>query len=88
MSYGKPVLVSVGDGTEEDLVRQGKNGMVFRQGDYKDLSEKIGELLECPGRLDAMGSESLRIVREEININTMVHSFSSAVRSMRSRRFP
>lgn len=86
MSYGKPVLVSVGDGTEEDLVHHGINGMVFRQNDYQDLSEKIGELLDCPGRLEAMGAESLRIVREEININTMVHSFSRAVRSLSGRR--
>ena len=48
MTYGMPVLCSVCDGTERDLVIDGKNGFFFKEGDADSLAEKISELFSSP----------------------------------------
>ncbi|MEO0271923.1 MAG: glycosyltransferase family 4 protein [candidate division WOR-3 bacterium] len=78
MSYGKPVIVSFGDGTELDLVREGQNGFFFRVGDASDLTTKLGLLLRDPDRIKQMGQTSLSIVRSEINLNKMADLFLQA----------
>jgi glycosyltransferase involved in cell wall biosynthesis len=79
MSYGKAVIVSFGDGTEEDLLCEGLNGVRFRQNDSEDLRSKIETLLDHPEQLPQMGHESLRIIREKINLDTMVSNFRKAL---------
>lgn len=79
MSYGKPILVSFGDGTERDVVRDGRNGFFVQEGVTDDLTAKIKTLIDNPDLCMAMGQESRRIVREEINIDAMVSSFICAI---------
>jgi glycosyltransferase involved in cell wall biosynthesis len=79
MSYGKPVVVSFGDGTESDLVREGENGSFFRSGDWVDLERKIEILLDQPKRLTEMGRKSLSIIQNERSLDAMVASFMLAV---------
>ena len=71
MTYGMPVLCSVCDGTERDLVIDGKNGFFFKEGDADSLAEKISELFSSPALCKKMGKESERIIREKINIETV-----------------
>jgi glycosyltransferase involved in cell wall biosynthesis len=82
MSYGKPIIVSFGDGTELDLVRNGTNGLYVRPGDANTLTDKLQMLLDDDHLRRAMGHESLRIVRQEINLDTMVSSFTKAIASV------
>jgi len=79
MSYGKPVIASLGDGTERDLVREGINGVLFRPEDVTDLQEKIVDLLEHREKLSAMGKKSLEIIRNEMSLDAMVASFDKAL---------
>lgn len=79
MSYGKPVIVSFGDGTESDLVRQGQNGFFFRTGDVQDLRAKLSQILDDPVKIREMGQASLTIIRAEINLDKMVDGFLNAV---------
>ena len=78
MSYGLPVIVARGDGTQDDLVRQG-NGWQIPNEDYPALLSALQEALSGPERLRRMGAESYRIVREEINIEKMVGVFLEAL---------
>ncbi len=78
MSYGLPVIVARGDGTQDDLVRPG-NGWQIPDEDYPELLSALQEALSGPARLRRMGAESYRIVREEINIEKMVGVFVEAV---------
>jgi len=79
MSYGKPVIVSFGDGTETDLVREGVNGFFFEPGNVKQLTARLAQIIGQPKKLRAMGRASLKIVRQEINLDKMVQAFLDAL---------
>jgi glycosyltransferase involved in cell wall biosynthesis len=80
MSYGLPVIVAQGDGTQDDLVRK-KNGWQIPPDDFEALLSTMKVALSDVARLRRMGEESYRIVKEEINIEKMVESFIRALNS-------
>lgn len=80
MSYGLPVIVAQGDGTQDDLVRAG-NGWQIPADDDQALAACLREALSDPARLRRMGAESYRIVAQEINLENMVSVFVRALNS-------
>ena len=82
MSFGLPVIVAQGDGTQADLVRPA-NGWQIPPGDDAALVSTLLTALSDPARLRAMGAESYRIVSEEINLEKMVSVFVSALNSVK-----
>ena len=92
MCFGLPVLCSVGDGTEKFLVREGENGRFFSDGDEDDLEEKILWLLNNPEKMAAMGKRSEQIIRNEVNIHTVIGGYMMALNNVhdgnRSRALP
>ncbi|HLO33202.1 MAG TPA: glycosyltransferase family 4 protein [Anaerolineales bacterium] len=78
MSYGLPVIVAQGDGTQDDLVRK-ENGWQIPPDDFERLLSTMKEALSDVARLRRMGAVSYRIVREEINIDKMVETFATAL---------
>jgi glycosyltransferase involved in cell wall biosynthesis len=78
MSYGLPVIVAQGDGTQDDLVRKG-NGWQIPPDDFGTLVSTMKEAFSDVARLRKMGEESYRIVKEEINIEKMVETFVKAL---------
>ena len=81
MSYGLPVIVAKGDGTQDDLVREG-NGWQIQPEDYGALVSAMKNALSDMARLRKMGKESFRIVSEEINIQKMADVFVDALNSV------
>lgn len=81
MSHGLPVIVAKGDGTQDDLVREG-NGWQIQPEDYGALVFTIKNALSDIARLREMGKESFRIVSEEINLQKMVDVFVDALNSL------
>jgi glycosyltransferase involved in cell wall biosynthesis len=81
MSYGLPVIVAKGDGTQDDLVRP-ENGWQIPPGDEDALISTLREALSDMGRLRKMGAESYRIVSQEINLEKMVETFMEALNSV------
>jgi glycosyltransferase involved in cell wall biosynthesis len=81
MSYGLPVIMGRGDGTNDDLVRAG-NGWQLRG--PETLIEVLHEALCDVSRLRAMGAESHRIVAEEVNLEKMVEIFFKATNRVKS----
>jgi len=81
MSYGLPVIVARGDGTQDDLVRPG-NGWQIAPDNDATLASALAEALSDPPRLRAMGAESYRIVAQEINLEKMVVVFLEALGSV------
>ena len=81
MSYGLPVIVAQGDGTQDDLVRP-SNGWQVPPDDFASLLGGLRTALADLPRLRAMGAESYRIVKEEINLETMVDAFVGALNAM------
>ena len=78
MTYALPVVCSVCDSTERDLVTDRRNGLFFRDGDADSLTEKILQLLASPQECRRMGQESERIIREQINIDTVCERYLKA----------
>jgi glycosyltransferase involved in cell wall biosynthesis len=81
MSYGLPVIVAKGDGTQDDLVRAG-NGWQIQPEDYGALVSTMKNALSDIARLRKMGEESYQIVSEEINTQKMADVFVDALNSV------
>jgi len=84
MSYGLPVIVAQGDGTQDDLVRA-ENGWQIPPDNFEALLTAIKGALSDAAGLRRMGEESYRIVKEEINIEKMVGVFVNALYAVRIR---
>ena len=78
MGWSLPVITAEGDGTQQDLVRK-ENGWQVAPGDQKALELTLQEALSDVPRLRSMGLESYRIVSEEINLESMVSTFITAL---------
>ncbi len=85
MSHGLPVIVAQGDGTQDDLVREG-NGWQVTPDDFDALVSIMKDALSDVARLRRMGEESYRIVKEEINIEKMADAFVTALNSFSGLR--
>jgi glycosyltransferase involved in cell wall biosynthesis len=79
MSWGLPVVMGEGDGTNDDLVRPENGWQLSGPG---TLAEALGEALSDVARLRRMGAYSYRIVAEEINLEQMTAAFVQALCSV------
>lgn len=84
MTYGLPIICSVCDSTERDLVTEGENGFFFHEGDAHSLAEKITTLFASPALCQEMGKESQRIIFEKINIETVSQHYLHAFKAILS----
>lgn len=78
MAFGCPVVCSVCDGTEKRLVKDGVNGFYFGSTDLADLAEKLSRLLTNPELAGQMGAASREIIRNEVNIHTVLAGYQRA----------
>ncbi|MEY8486721.1 glycosyltransferase family 4 protein [Parabacteroides sp.] len=78
MCYSLPVICSVCDGTEKDLVQDGVNGYYFENGNVDSLAKCIEYLLRNPQIMKAFGDVSLKKIQEEINLDTVSSRFVEA----------
>jgi len=83
MTYGLPLIVAQGDGTQDDLVRP-ENGWQVRPGDQDVFTSALQNALSDLPRLRQMGAASYRIVAEEINLEAMVDAFVTALNAVKS----
>ena len=81
MSYGLPIIVAQGDGTQDDLVRA-ENGWQVPPDNFDVLLSTMKDALSDVARLRRMGLESYQIVKEEINIEKMVETFVNALNTL------
>jgi glycosyltransferase involved in cell wall biosynthesis len=82
MSYGLPIIMGQGDGTNDDLVRP-ENGWQIPPDDVSALTAALQMALTDRGRLRTLGAESYRIVTEEVNLERMVGVFVEALNSLK-----
>src|SRR3989339_182463 len=79
MCYDLPIICSVADGTEKQLVINGRNGLIFRPNDVNDLADKIIQIISSPDLQAKMSKQSAQIISEKININTMLSGITQAI---------
>jgi glycosyltransferase involved in cell wall biosynthesis len=82
MSYGLPIIMGQGDGTNNDLVGP-ENGWQIPPDNLFALTQTLREAISDAARLRNMGAESYRIVAEEINLEKMVGGFVKALNSVK-----
>jgi glycosyltransferase involved in cell wall biosynthesis len=85
MCFAKPVICSVADGTEKQLVREGENGYFFQDGNLQDLIKKIKSLLGDSSKIESFGKRSLEIIQNEINIHTVLDAYIRAFKFSESQ---
>ena len=71
MAYGLPIVCSVCDSTERDLVEDGKNGFFFKENDVDSLVQILERLLRSPELCKQMGEKSKQIIESKINLETV-----------------
>ena len=76
MAHGLPIIVTEADGTELDLVTS--NGWIAKKESVDSIANCILQALSDPVELRHRGSESFRIVRDEINLERMADRFIDA----------
>ena len=81
MSFGLPVIVAQGDGTQDDLVGE-HNGWTIPPDDLVALTKALDVALNNPKRLRRMGRAAYRTVLEEVNLENMVEVFVTALNSL------
>jgi len=78
MSFALPVIVAEADGTQVDLVTK-DNGWNVNTGDLDQLKLTIKNALDDPERLHDKGMASFNIIKNKINLDRMVDTFSEAI---------
>ncbi|MGV8026258.1 MAG: glycosyltransferase [Anaerolineaceae bacterium] len=78
MSYALPVIVGEADGTQTDLVRP-ENGWVLKAGTVEELTTIMAEALKNVAALRKKGSVSFTIVRDDVNLESMLAAFVKAI---------
>ena len=86
MCFGLPIICSVCDGTEKILVRDGFNGKYFHEGDENDLYDKIMYLLNNDALRKEMGRRSTEIIRNEVNIHTVINGYLNTLHYVLQKR--
>ena len=72
MAHRLPVICSTADGTEMDLVIDGRTGHFFPRGDAGGLSARLATLLSSPERVRAMGTAALAHVCDTASLHGAV----------------
>jgi glycosyltransferase involved in cell wall biosynthesis len=78
MSYGLPVIVAEGDGSQSNLVNE-SNGWLVPPDDETALYDCVKQALLNPSRLRKMGMAAYQIVSNEVNIEAMVDVFKNVI---------
>ena len=78
MAFGKPVICSVADGTERDLVQDGVTGIIVPAATVPGLRAAMEAILFDDAIAAEMGKKSIRLIREKINLPNFVADFAAA----------
>ena len=79
MAYGLPIICATADGTEKQLVYNGVNGYIYQDDNIHDLVSKIKKIITNPTRQQKMSVNSKRIIKEKVNLNTMIQGITQAI---------
>jgi glycosyltransferase involved in cell wall biosynthesis len=80
-AHAVPVIVGGGDGTERDLIDEGRNGYRVRVGDVEQLADRISSIVNAPDvEWQAMSRRARETVLERADMGTMVSGLSEALR--------
>ena len=78
MCFSLPVICSVCDGTETDLITDGVNGYFFEEGNADSLADKIDLIFSDLNHAKKMGEKSFLIIKDRVNLDVVSQTFIDA----------
>lgn len=84
MTYELPVICSVCDGTEVDLIEDGISGFFFKENDKSSLANKISKLFSDSEKRISMGKASFDVIENKINLDTVSSRYIEAFKNINS----
>lgn len=82
MSFGVPVIASIGDGCEKDLIESGINGIIDENLTSASLEEYLLDLYDSPEKLDQFKKNAKKQIETKYNINTYIENVLNAISSV------
>ena len=83
MYWRTPCIGTEADGTEDDLVIDGKTGLRFVQGDPESLKVVMLNAIRLPSpQLAEMGAEARKVIVKRSNVTQMVALFNQALQEL------
>jgi glycosyltransferase involved in cell wall biosynthesis len=79
MALGLPVIATIADGTESDLIVPGENGYIVPVDNVNDLADAIEKILGSSQLHEKMAANSKRIILEKATLFNMVEKYSTAI---------
>ena len=79
MAYGLPVIASVGDGCEVDLIINGENGFRNPGLNEGDIVNALSQLYDDPDLLLKMKKKSMEIIEKKHNVHTYINEINRAI---------
>jgi glycosyltransferase involved in cell wall biosynthesis len=79
MTHGLPVICSIGDGTEIDLIKEGRNGYLIPETGIDALVNAIRKCLSDPQKLKEMGMYSRQIIDKKHNILSFMNEMLDGI---------
>ncbi len=79
MVHSLPVIAAKADGTERDLIEEGKNGFILKTDTVEELAENMEKFLADQAMAKRFGIHSREIVENKINISRKVQTFVGAI---------
>ena len=85
-AYGLPVIVPDCEHYPEiAALSNGENGLFYRNGDKKDLAEKIAYIVENKPYQQDLSVNALETIRRDYNMDNMVRRFIAAIKAASAR---
>lgn len=81
MMSSNPVIGSDSGGTPE-LIKDGESGYLYRQGDERDLADKMSNLLDHTEKIQQMGQCAYQIARERFSSKTNANKIMEIYREL------
>ena len=88
MTHGLPVVATLADGCEADLVEEGRNGFILSPGDTAALEARLEDMLSDPKRLREMGQHGRRLIEDRYNIGAYMQKVFEAIEYTARERRP
>jgi len=79
MIFGKPVISTMADGTEEDLIHNGKNGFIVPTGDIESLTYSVLSVIDSK-EYNKMCDYSRNLIETSWNMDFMINGIEKAIR--------
>ena len=73
MGCGCAVVASEEAGSVPFLIEDGKNGLSYKNGDYKEFEKKVKSLFEDPGLIGELGKEALETIQSVWNADSAAY---------------